>query len=290
MAYSKARFLISALAFIISSAAVAQQQQSQEQIGREIMAMPWMESGSGAISNVAGIEATPKSRVLVGDPASRFIQLSGNPPHEGATIVAPKDLHWFSVYQFHDVGYVTDKDSVDADALMKSLKNEEPADNAEREKMGLDDLKITDWAVKPHYDPATHNLEWGLKIHSSRGNDLINYTTRHLGRGGYVSSILVSDPEHFQRDLAEFRSSDTKLSFNPGSTYAEFRDGDKIAGYGLGALVVGGVTAAAVKSGAAKGLFVGLAAFWKVIAAAFVAAFAGVAKFFRRLFGRTAEE
>ena len=292
MAYFKARLLVSALALIVSSPALAQQSQqpSQEQAEREIMAMPWMQSGTGAISNVAGIEATPKDRVLVGDQASRFIQLSGNPPMEGATIVAPKDLHWFRVYEFHDVGYVTDKDSIDADALLKALKDQQTTGNAEREKMGLDDLNVVGWAVPPHYDAASHNLEWGLTLHSSRGSDVINYTTRHLGRGGFVSSILVSDPEHFQRDLAEFRDADAKLAFNPGSTYAEFRDGDKIAGYGLGALVVGGAAAAAVKSGAAKGLLVGLVAFWKVLVAAVVAVFAGIAKFFRRLFGRTAEE
>jgi uncharacterized membrane-anchored protein len=275
----------------MAAPAVAQSQQpSQEQAAQQIMAMPWMETGEGAISSAAGIEASPKARVLVGDPASRFIQLSGNPPRDGATIVAPKDLHWFAVYQYHDVGYVSDKDAIDADALMKSLKNGEAAQNAEREKMGLDDLTITDWAVKPHYDPTSHNMEWGLKIHSSKGDDVINYTTRHLGRGGFVASILVSSPETFQRDLAEFRADDTKLAFNQGSTYAEFRDGDKVAGYGLAALVVGGATAAAVKSGAAKGILVALVAFWKVLVAGVVAALAVVGKFFRRLFGRAQEE
>jgi uncharacterized membrane-anchored protein len=290
VAFSKASLLACSAALLVAAPTGAQSTQSQEQIGREIIAMPWMETGNGAVANVASVEATPKSRVLVGDPASRFIEISGNPPHPGSTIVAPKNLSWFAVYQFHDVGYVTDKDTIDADAMMKGLRDEEPAENAEREKMGLDDLTITDWAVKPHYDSATHNFEWGLKIHSSRGDDVINYTTRHLGRGGYVSSILVSSPETFERDLAEFRISDAKLAFNPGSTYAEFRDGDKVAGYGLAALVVGGAAAAAVKSGAGKGILAGLVVFWKFIAAAFVAALAAAGKFFRRLFGRTAEE
>ena len=252
--------------------------------------MPWLASGSGSVANVAEIEASPKGRVLVGEPASRFIQISGNPPRPGATIVAPKSLNWFAVYDFRDVGYVTDNDTIDPGAMMKSLKESEPAENAERAKMGLNELTITDWAVKPHYDPATHNMEWGLKIHSSTGEDVINYTTRHLGRGGFVSSILVSDPTHFQQDLAAFRTTDTKLAFKSGSTYAEFRDGDKVAGYGLGALIVGGAAAAVVKSGAGKGILAGLLVFWKLIAAACVAAFAAVAKFFGRMFGRTVED
>jgi uncharacterized membrane-anchored protein len=97
---------------------------------------------------------------------------------------------------------------------------------------------------------------------------------------------LVSSPETFQKDLAEFRAGDTKLAFDPGSTYGEFRNGDKTAGYGLAALILGGAGAAVVKSGAAKGILAGLLAFWKIIAAGVVAAFAAAAKFFRRLFGR----
>lgn len=144
--------------------------------------------------------------------------------------------------------------------------------------------------MQPHYDPTTHNLEWGLKIRSSEGEDIINYTARHLGRGGYISSVLVSSPETFQKDLAEFRMSDTELTFEPGNAYTEFRNGDKVAGYGLAALIVGGAGAAVVKSGAAKGILVGLVAFWKFILAGVVAFFAGVAKFFRRFFGREQEE
>lgn len=290
MTFFKTKILVSTLALLAASQAAAQQSDAQKQAQREISSMPWADKGQGSIANVAAISATSHARVLSGDAVARFIQLTGNPPDDGATIVAPKDLRWFSVYDYHDVGYVSDKDAVDADALMKSLKDEEPAQNAQREKMGLDDLNITDWAVRPHYDPATHNLEWGLKIHSSSGQDVINYTTRHLGRGGFVSSVLVSSPETFQQDLAEFRESDTQLAFNPGSSYAEFRSGDKVAGYGLAALVAGGVTAAAVKSGAAKGILAGILALWKVILAGVVAAFAGVAKFFRRIFGHAQEE
>jgi uncharacterized membrane-anchored protein len=292
MAFSKLRLIVSALTTLVvaiptaahSQNAAADQQ--QEQVAREITAMPWIKNGQATIGNVASIEASKHASVLSGPSVARFIELSGNLPEDGATIVAPKDLHWFSIYDYSDVGYVTDKDAVDADALMKSLKDDQEAANGQREQQGLDQLTIVDWAVLPHYDATTHNLEWGLKIRASSGVENINYTTRHLGRGGYVSSVLVSSPETFQKDLAEFRAGDTKLAFDPGSTYGEFRNGDKTAGYGLAALILGGAGAAVVKSGAAKGILAGLLAFWKIIAAGVVAAFAAAAKFFRRLFGR----
>lgn len=295
MAILKSTFIVSALALILAAPAAAQSQssaadQQEQQAAREIIAMPWIDSGQGAVGNVAAIDASKDARVLSGDAVARFIQLSGNLPDPGATIVAPKDLHWFSIYDYSDVGYVTDKDKIDADALMKSLKEEQDAANSKREEQGLPQLTITDWAVMPHYDPSTHNLEWGLKLRSSTGVENINYTTRHLGRGGYISSTLVSSPTTFQSDLTEFRASDSKLAFDPGSTYAEFRSGDKVAGYGLAALIVGGAGAAVVKSGAAKGILAGLLAFWKFILAGILAAFAAARKFFRRLFGFSTEE
>jgi uncharacterized membrane-anchored protein len=206
MAYLKSRLILSTVVLLIASPVSAQtSSQSQEQIAREIMKMPWVEGSGATVDDIASIDATSEARVLNGDGANRFIQLSGNPPLDGSTIVAPKDLHWFSVYHYHDVGYVSDKDAVDPDALMKQLKDEEPAQNSEREKMGLDDLTIAGWAVKPHYDPTTHDLEWGLKIHSSNGSDVINYTTRHLGRGGYTNRQCAAVQEAYRQAMKDYR-------------------------------------------------------------------------------------
>jgi uncharacterized membrane-anchored protein len=296
MAFLKAELFVCTLALFAASSAAAQQsqnspeEQQQEQAAREIFGMPWVENGEGNVSGVATIEASKQARVLSGDSVARFIQLSGNLPDPGATIVAPRDLHWFSIYDYSDVGYVSDKDSIDADALMKSLKENQNKANTQRQQQGLAQLTIIDWAVQPHYDIATHNLEWGLKLRASDGENLINYTTRHLGRGGFISSTLVSSPETFQSDLAEFRASDMKLAFEPGSTYAEFHNGDKVAGYGLAALIVGGAGAAVVKSGAGKGILVGLVAFWKLIVAGIAAAFVALGKSFRRIFRRADQE
>jgi uncharacterized membrane-anchored protein len=64
-------------------------------------------------------------------------------------------------------------------------------------------------------------------------------------------------------------------SYKQGDKYAEFRQGDKIAQYGLSALVVGGAAAVAAKTGILKHL-------WKVIVVAFLAAAGFLKKFFSR--------
>ncbi len=59
----------------------------------------------------------------------------------------------------------------------------------------------------------------------------------------------------------------------PGQKYAEWRSGDKVAKYGLTALIVGGAATAAVKSGL-------LIKFWKLI----VAGFLGLSAFLKRVY------
>ena len=79
------------------------------------------------------------------------------------------------------------------------------------------------------------------------------------------------------------------FSYKSGKTYAEFRSGDKVAEYGLAALVAGGAGAAAVK----LGLFAWLAKIFaksgKAVVALLVGAAAGLKALFSRLTGRGAE-
>jgi uncharacterized membrane-anchored protein len=69
------------------------------------------------------------------------------------------------------------------------------------------------------------------------------------------------------------------VNFTPGNLYEDYKPGvDKIASYGLAALIAGGIAA---KAGLFKWLIAGLIAFKKVIPVAVVALFA----LFKRIFG-----
>jgi len=111
---------------------------------------------------------------------------------------------------------------------------------------------------------------------------VVNYTMRLLSRHGSETVILVTSPETLQQDVADLHQVLTGYKFNAGESYAEFRPGDHVAEFGLGALVLGGAAAAAVKAGWFKGLIAGLIAAWKLVAAAVVAAFAGLKRLFSR--------
>jgi len=89
----------------------------------------------------------------------------------------------------------------------------------------------------------------------------------------------VSSPQTLNADMKEFNGALAGYQFNAGEQYAEFKSGDKIAEYGLGALVLGGAAAAAAKAG----LFKSLGKFlWVIIGGALM----GGWTLLKKLFGR----
>jgi uncharacterized membrane-anchored protein len=182
---------------------------------------------------------------------------------------------WFVVFQFSDVGYVPDdeKDDLDADAMLESMRRGNEEGNKERRKRGWATLELIGWEVKPQYDAETNNLEWAVRAESN-GEPVLNYNTRILGRRGVMEANLVVDPEDLAATLPLFRSLLAGYTFTPGQKYAEYRQGDKIAKLGLTALVTGGAAAVALKTGLFK-------KFWKLIVLGFIA----IGGFFKKLFG-----
>ena len=212
----------------------------------------------------------------------RFLELAGNPPRDGHYLFAPANLKWFAVFSFNPSGYVKDDEKIDADALLKSMKESDGSGNEERKRLGMDAIFTDGWAVPPHYDTQSKRLEWGVRLTTARGESNANYTSRLLGRSGVMSAVLVADLNTLSADTQEFKTALQKFNFVSGEKYSEFKEGDKIAQYGLAALILGGAAAVATKKGfwAVIGGF--LAAFWKVLAAAVVAAFVGLGKLFSR--------
>ena len=190
--------------------------------------------------------------------------------------VAASDDTWFVVFEFDSVGYVKDdeKDSLDADAILASIRTATEESNKERVKRGWPPMTVLGWEQKPHYDEVTHNLEWAVRAQSD-GEPVVNYNTRLLGRGGVMEVTLVTDPSSLPATLPKFKSMLSGFDFKQGHRYAEFRAGDKTAAYGLTGLIVGGGTAVLVKSGAFKWI-------WKALVAAGIAVAALVKKIFSR--------
>jgi len=106
---------------------------------------------------------------------------------------------------------------------------------------------------------------------------------RILGRSGTMNVDLILRPKEYAQTLPNFDAVLGGFKFNPGRRYSDYVSGDKVAEYGLTALIAGGAGALAVKTGL-------LAKFWKLIVALLLAlkkliiiVFAGIAALFRKI-------
>lgn len=221
--------------------------------------------------------ATPNEDILFLDSADamKFLQINGNPPAPGHNIVVSQSNKWWAAFSFDPIGYVKDDEKIDAAKLMKRLQESDGPANEERKRLGLSPITTEGWYVWPHYDPQSRRLEWGLKL-SSDGETVLNYTIRILGRSGVINATLVSTPDALDKDVVSLKEVLEGLEFNPGERYAEFKEGDHVAEYGLAALIVGGAAAAATKKGFLGGIGAFFVAAWKLMLGLVVAVLAGL--------------
>jgi uncharacterized membrane-anchored protein len=189
-------------------------------------------------------------------------QAWGNPPDNTVLgmIIPGTDAHavldqksWAVVVTYVDEGYVSDKDAakIDYDDMLKDLKKGTDENNEARLKEGYPAIELMGWAEPPHYDETTHKLYWArdLKFKKADGTvqgQSLNYAIRVLGRKGYLSLNAVAPIDQLTKVRADMPDVVAMAEFNPGERYADYNSGtDKVAAYGIAALVAGGIAAKA---------------------------------------------
>lgn len=235
---------------------------------------------------IAHIEVPADCVFLDGEATRRRVKSAGNRVSGNEVgLISPTNHLWAVYFEYDASGHVLDdeKDKLDsmADKILASYKEGAAQQNKERERMGAPAIEIVGWLQPPHYDETTHNLTWAIRA-TSGGQPLLNYNTRLLGRLGSMEVVLACDPDQLPQTLPAFTSLLAGYSFQSGQTYAEYRPGDKVAKYGLAALVVGGAAVGAAKLGLLAWLLPFLKKGWILI----VAAFAAVANFFKKTFAK----
>ncbi|HXW08577.1 MAG TPA: DUF2167 domain-containing protein [Vicinamibacterales bacterium] len=241
----------------------------------------------GKLGTQAAVTVPEGYLFLNASATKRFLEENQNIPDgdELGTLIRilPNDEHWFAVFSYEDTGHIdnSERDSLDADGLMQSMKEGNLRANEERKQRGWAPLVLVDWHQRPYYDKATDNLTWATLLASDDGST-INHSVRLLGRTGLMSAQVVAGPGEIGVATTEFNEVLKSYSFNEGHRYAEFRPGDKLAGYGLAALIAGGAGAAAVKTGFLQKM-------WKALVLGFIALVGAIKKLFSSL-GRRGEE
>jgi len=228
------------------------------------------------------------------DPADSkkvIVDLWGNPPEvaDCLGIVAPTSVsladpgHWAVVFDWSEEGYVKDDDAekINFDDLLKQMQAAVKEHNAERVKQGYDPVELLGWAVAPRYDRASHKLYWAKKLKFGDSEHVtLNYCIRALGRRGVLEMNVVGSLDQLDDIVRATPELLGMVDFLQGQRYVDFNPStDKVAAYGLAALVAGAVAA---KAGLLKGLWLLILAAKKFI---IIGAIALVA-FFRKAIGR----
>jgi uncharacterized membrane-anchored protein len=190
---------------------------------------------------------------------------------------------WAVVVTYDKDGHIKDDDAdkINYDSLLKDMQESIAESNEERKKQGYAGMALKGWAERPSYDKATHKMYWAKQVHfDDSDKDTLNYNVRVLGREGVLVLNAVADAGQISQIKQDMQTVTGFTDFTPGNRYADFDSKtDKVAEYGLAALVAGGVAA---KLGLFGKLFALLLAFKKIIFIAVAALGATVFKRFKR--------
>jgi uncharacterized membrane-anchored protein len=254
------------------------------------------QSGTIQVSEAgATLKLVPEYRYLGAQDAQKVLeQLWGNPPDSDVLgLILPQgeatlsdEKSWAVVVTYSSDGFVSDEEAAktDYDKMLEEMQEGTRDANAERKKEGYDAVELVGWATKPHYDQANNKLYWAKELaFDGNAEHTLNYDIRALGRNGYLSLNAISDMSQLPRVEEGMQRVLGMTEFDPGHRYADFdKSTDKVAAYGIAALVAGGLAA---KAGLFAKLFALLLAAKKLLIVG-VAAIGGViAKLFKRKAG-----
>ncbi|UXZ21299.1 DUF2167 domain-containing protein [Pseudomonas sp. YeP6b] len=214
----------------------------------------------------------------------------GNPPgFKTLGMIVPKAVSplsergWGVIVSYKADGHVSDEDAakIDYAELLQQMQEEDEEDNKQRQKQGYAGLHLLGWAEPPRYDDTTHKMYWARELKADDAQQTtLNYSIRVLGREGVLELNAVAA----MADLATIQQEMPKVlaftNFTDGNLYTDFNPKtDKLATYGLAALVAGGIAA---KAGLFAKIGIFLLAAKKFLVIGVVALLAVIRKLFNR--------
>ncbi len=227
------------------------------------------------------------------DAQKLLTEVWGNPPDVGKDAlgaIVPKgvspfaDESWAAIITYEDDGHVADDDAkaINYTDLMKEMQDGVAEENKERQAAGYGTIALIGWAQEPKYDATEHKLYWAKHLKFGAEPDTLNYSIRALGREGVLQVNVIGGMNQLKDIDAKAPTMLSMVSFTEGNRYADYKEGDKLAAYGIAGLIAGGVAAKA-------GLFKLLLAAWKFIAIGVIAVGGAIWRFFGSMFGRKSD-
>jgi uncharacterized membrane-anchored protein len=218
----------------------------------------------------------------------------GNPPGTKTLgMIVPADVNplsaagWGVVITYDKDGHVKDDDAdkINYADLLKDIQESMIENNKARKEQGYAPMTLVGWAEQPSYDKAQHKLYWAKELHTEgQQENGLNYNIRVLGREGVLVLNAVAGMEQIAQVKTEMKKVTGFTEFTSGNRYTDFNAStDKVAEYGIAALVAGGVAA---KLGFFGKIFAVLLALKKFI----LIGIAAIGSWIYKLLGRKREE
>lgn len=214
-------------------------------------------------------------------------QLWGNPPRNTLGMLFPEYANnylpntWAIEISFDEEGYVKDDDAKDIkyNELLTTMQEEVKETNKERVKQGYASVELLGWASPPFYDEKAKKLHWAKEL-MFEGSEAatLNYNIRVLGRKGVLVLNAIGEMSDLTAIKTEINPILDAVEFTSGNRYEDFNEStDKLAAYGIGGLIAGGVLA---KTGLFAKIGLIAAKFAKVIFLGVAALGGGIWKWF----------
>ena len=262
-------------------------------------ALQWQQGAVKLPNHLATLNLPDAFRYLEPKQSAAVLQAWGNPPEAAEGVLGmlfPRDQgpttegSWAVVITYQADGHVSDDDAdkTDYTKLLTQMKKEASASNELRKSQGFEPVELLGWAEPPHYDRTTHKMYWARELHFGDSEEhTLNYDVRILGREGVLVLNAVASMGHLPEVRDGMKDVITFVDFDDGQRYTDYVEGkDKLAGYGIAALVGGAATAAAAKAGLFKVLIGGLIAAKKFVIVGLV----GLGVALKKLLGRKKEK
>jgi uncharacterized membrane-anchored protein len=290
---SRIRMLACLFLAILSSWSLAEEP-AEGMTEEQFLASLQFQQGNITLPNkIASINLPDNFRYLAPADAERvLVDAWGNPPgYETLGMIVPATpslldpAGWGVVVTYDEDGHVADDEArtMDYEEILQGMKEQTAANNEQRKADGFPAMTLVGWAEQPRYDSNTHKFFWAKEL-SVEGADThtLNYNIRVLGRQGVLVLNAVAGMDNVNVIREQMPSVVTATEFTPGNRYSDFNSAtDKVAEYGLAALLAGGVAA---KTGLLGKLMALALAFKKFIVIGLLA----IGSLLSRVFGKKA--
>lgn len=213
----------------------------------------WKTEGTYRLPNSNSILKLPSNYGLVlGEEALEIYRIDEEPIGEDleAYVCEANTFDDTMLFRYVDDGYVSlhDWEEIDSKILLEGIISNTEKDNEVRRKRGLEEITNIVWLQEPTLNRETKTVYWATN--ALCGNEpLVNAIALRLGRKGYERISWVTSPSTFVPFGGHLEVMLQAHSFEPGNRYSDYEVGDKIAEYGVAALVAGSVGAKVFKAG-----------------------------------------